>query len=213
MILNKADQRLFLLRTCILTFLFFITFGEDTQAQTSDIILQPDSVKAVAGAQLNPSGLSDTMQHFSFPPVEIEAEYLFKKKSHEKKYHRLYEDIKRVYPLSHIVSSEIKLVNNELDSTYKTKSQKKEYLKWYEKHTYNTYIDTLKALNSRQIKLFIKLIDRETGSTPFELIKKYRGGWDAFLWQVSANALMLNLKNDYDPQEDEMIEDIIGKFY
>jgi hypothetical protein len=111
------------------------------------------------------------------------------------------------------VSSEIKLVNAELDSIYKTKAQKKAYLKWYEKHTFNTYVDTLKSLNIRQIKLFIKLIDRETGNSPFELIKKYRGGLDAMLWQLTANALLVNLKSDYDPLEDKMIEDIIVRFY
>lgn len=212
MILYKTDRHRFSLRFFILIFLIFITLCEGIQAQTP-LVQQPDPGKAAADTQPDVGQLPDTMLHYSFAPVEIEAEYLFRKKSHEKKYHRLYEDIKRVYPLSHIVSSEIKMVNNELDSTYKTKSQQKEYLKWYEKHTYNTYIDTLKALDTRQIKLFIKLIDRETGSTPYELIKKYRGGWDAFLWQLSANALMINLKNDYDPLEDEMIEDIFQKFY
>lgn len=213
MISPKINHSLFSVGILILTILFSIYAWEIVQGQTSRLILQPDPEKAAIDTQLHVSGSSDTMRHFSFPPVEIEAPYIYKKTKDQKKYHRLYEDIKRVYPLSFIVSHEIKLVNNELDSTYKTKSQKKEYLKWYEKHTYNTYIDTLKALNTRQIKLFIKLIDRETGSTPYDLIKKYRGGWDAFMWQLSANVLMLNLKNDYDPEEDDMIEDIIGKFY
>jgi len=213
MIFYKTDQPFFTPERMILIFLFFITMGESIHAQTSNGIIHPDSAKVSLYKQMSDSTLSDTIQHYSFAPVEIEAEYLYKKKSHEKKYHRLYEDIKRVYPLSLIVSGEIKMVNDELDYTYKTKSQRKDYLKWYEKHTYNTYIDTLKSLNNRQINLFIKLIDRQTGSTPYELIKKYRGGWDAFLWQLSANALMLNLKNDYDPLEDEMIEDIMKKFY
>lgn len=42
---------------------------------------------------------------------------------------------------------------------------------------------------------------------------KYRGGWNAFLWQLSANTLLVNLKTEYDPVEDAMIEDIIRKFY
>ena len=213
MISPKIYHFLFTVSILILTIFFSISSIDLTYGQTSRLILQSDQEKAAIDTQMKVSGSSDTMHHFSFPPVEIEAEYIYKKTRDQKKYHQLYEDIKRVYPLSFIVSREIKLVNNELDSTYKTKSQKKEYLKWYEKHTYNTYIDTLKALNTRQIKLFIKLIDRETGSTPYDLIKKYRGGWDAFLWQLSANVLMINLKNDYDPEEDDMIEDIIGKFY
>jgi hypothetical protein len=181
-------------------------------AQTSRIILQSEREKVQKEALNNEEG-SDSMLHFNFPPIEIRAEYIYKNKQQERKYSQLYEDVKRAYPLSQIVSSEVKLVNAELDSIYQTKNQRKAYLKWYQKHTYNTYIDTLKSLNVRQIKLFVKLIKRETGSSPFDLIKKYRGGMDAFLWQLSANALLVNLKSDYDPVEDAMIEDIIMKFF
>ena len=191
-----------------------ITVTNRTYAQTSRLILQSEREKVLKDSQLKVSGLPpDTMLHFSFPPIEIEGEYLFKNRHQERKYHQLYEDIKRTYPLSQIVSSEVKLVNAELDSIYQTKTKEKEYMKWYEKHIYRTYIDTLKSLNIRQTKLFIKLINRETGSSPYHLIKKYRGGLDAFMWQLAANALFVNLKSEYDPVEDAMIEDIIRKFY
>lgn len=179
------------------------------RGQASRLILQAEREKAAETSQAE----ADTMLHYSFPPIEIEGEYQFDNRREEKKYHQLYEDIKRTYPLSQIVSSEVKLVNAELDSIYTTKAQGKAYLKWYEKHIYHTYVDTLKSLNVRQIKLFIKLINRETGSSPYELIKKYRGKADAMLWQLTANALMVNLKKEYDPAEDAMIEDIIKRFY
>lgn len=196
--------------------LFILIFSSLTgviKAQTSRLILQSEREKAARDTEMKAAFQSDTMLHFNFPPVEIVGEYLLKDKHQERKYHQLYEDIKRAYPLSKIVSSEVNLVNAELDSIYNTRAKEKKYLKWYEKHIFHTYIDTLKSLNIRQIKLFIKLINRETGSTPFELIKKYRGGLDAFLWQISANALMVNLKSEYDPVEDAMIEDILKKFY
>ena len=155
----------------------------------------------------------DTLLHFSFQPIVIEAEYPFKGKRQEKKYRQLYLDIQRTWPLARIVSNEVKMVNLQLDPVYLTKSEKKAYLKWYEKHTFNTYIDTLRSLNMRQVKLFVKLIYRETGSSPFDLVKKYRGRFDAFVWQLSANVLLVNLKKEYDPEEDLLIEDIITKLY
>ena len=188
-------------------------FYGELKAQSSRLALQAEREKSTMETQMKINGETDSLLHYSFPPVEIEGEYHFKNKGQERKYHQLYIDIKRTYPLSKIVASEVRLVNTELDSIYKTKAQRKEYLKWYEKHIYHTYIDTLISLNSRQTKLFIKLIKRETGSTPYELIKKYRGGIDAFFWQISANAMLLNLKSEYDPSEDVMIEDIINKFY
>ncbi|MCK9410676.1 MAG: DUF4294 domain-containing protein [Prolixibacteraceae bacterium] len=170
--------------------------------------IRKDSLQKVV-----PSTIADTMLHFSFPPVEIRGAYNFKNKHQEKKYRQLFEDIKRTYPLSQIVLHEVRSVDGAIDSTYWTKAQVKAYLKWYEKQIFNTYIDTLKSLNIRQIQLFIKLIDRETGNSPYKLIKKYRGGLDAFLWQLAANAMMLNLKREYDPAEEAIIEDIVTKFY
>ncbi len=211
--LNEHTRHIFSRGMMVSLVLIFLLAGSDLSAQTSRLILQAEREKAIQDSNLRAAVSADTMLHFTFPPIEIVGEYVLKDKLKERKYHQLYDDIKRTYPLSKIVSSEMKLVNAELDSIYRTKSQGKAYLKWYEKHIYRTYIDTLKSLNIRQVKLFVKLINRETGSSPYELIKKYRGGLDAFLWQLSANALMVNLKSEYDPTEDAMIEDIITKFY
>lgn len=202
-------------RIVILNILFLSSFCYQLTAQTSRLILQAqrDQILKDSLRKAEQGTVTDTILHFSFPPIEIRGEYVYKNRQQEKKYHQLYEDIKRTYPLSQIVSSEVKLVNAELDSIYRTKAKEKAYLKWYEKHVYHTYIDTLKSLNIRQVKLFVKLINRETGSSPYELIKKYRGGLNAFLWQFSANTMMVNLKSEYDPVEDAMIEDIITKFY
>lgn len=200
-------------RILALSIIFLFVLFNMASAQTSRLILQSEREKAVRDSQNNLGVTGDTMLHFNFPPIEIKGEYIYRNRQKERKYYQLYEDIKRTYPLSLIVSSEVKLVNAELDSIYITKAQRKEYMKWYEKHIYHTYVDTLKSLNIRQVKLFIKLINRETGSSPFELIKKYRGGMDAFLWQLTANALLVNLKSEYDPLEDAMIEDILTKFY
>lgn len=218
--LNKKEMRTMLInrkflkgRIFLLLIILFVWQSGPLSAQTSRLILQSERENAAKEAEMKSADPSDTMLHFNFAPIEIVGEYLLKDRQQERKYHQLYEDLKRTYPLSKIVSSEVKLVNAELDSIYNTRAKEKKYLKWYEKHIFNTYIDTLKSLNIRQVKIFIKLINRETGSTPFELIKKYRGGLDAFLWQLSANAIMVNLKSEYDPVEDAMIEDIIRKFY
>jgi hypothetical protein len=199
----------------IMIVIILSAFCYQLNAHTSSQILHPQSKQILKDSLRNvESGtIKDTMLHFSYPPIEIRGEYKYKNRHQEKKYYQLYEDIKRTYPLSQIVSSEVKLVNAEVDSLYRTKAKEKAYLKWYEKHIYNTYIDTLKTLNIRQLRLLIKLIDRETGNSPYKLIKRYRGGLDAFLWQLSANAMMLNLKSEYDPSEEDMIEDIITRFY
>jgi hypothetical protein len=56
----------------------------------------------------------------------------------------------------------------------------------------------------------IKLIDRQTGHTSFDLIKDLKGGLTAFFWQGVARIFGNDLKEEYDPViEDILIEKII----
>ena len=149
--------------------------------------------------------------HVILNEVEILRAYPFKSKKEEKKYNQLQVDLLKVYPLAHIVGSEFNLVKAELDTMPDNQSLRKGYLKRYQKYVYNTYYDSLKTLNVRQGRLLLKLIDRETGKTPFELIKTYRGGFNAVLWQSAAFMFGANLKSEFDPVADSMIEHIIKK--
>lgn len=153
--------------------------------------------------------LPDSLWHIRLKPVEIVKPYFAKNKREEKKYDQLLIDVRKAYPLSIIVGSELKLVNSELDSIYKNKKERKTYVKWYQDYVYKTYIDSVKTLNIRQGKLLLKLIYRETGKSPYELIKEYRGGLNAVFWQSMAFMLGANLRSDYDPVEEAMIENIV----
>jgi hypothetical protein len=54
------------------------------------------------------------------------------------------------------------------------------------------------------------LIDRETGQSSYEIIKEFKGGFSAFIWQTVARVFGNDLKAGYDPEnEDKMIESVI----
>jgi hypothetical protein len=154
----------------------------------------------------------DTILHFNLHEIEIIPPYKFKNKRQEKKYNQLELDVLKTYPLALIVGSELKLVNYELDSVYTNKSERKKYIKWYQDYVYKTYIDSLKKLNLHQGRLLLKLIDRETGKTPYELIKSYRGVFNAVFWQSAAFLFGANLNSSYDVEDDAMIEHIIRRY-
>ena len=154
----------------------------------------------------------DSILHFNLNQVEIFGSYQFKNKREEKKYSRLETDLLKTYPLALIVSSELKIVNELYENAYTNPSQRKSYIKMYQHYVYRTYIDSLKMLNESQGHLLLKLIHRETGKTPYELIKAYRGGWNALFWQTMAFMAGANLNSKYDPEENRMIEDIIKRY-
>jgi hypothetical protein len=62
-------------------------------------------------------------------------------------------------------------------------------------------------------KVLLKLIDRETNHTVFNIIKDFRSGFTAGFYQMLAKLFGNNLKLQYDPTgEDAMLEEIV-KYY
>ena len=126
-----------------------------------------------------------------------------------RRYERLIYNIKKVYPYAIIVREKIDLVNEEL-KTISTEREQKAYMKSVEKDVFAEYEDEIAKLTITQGKILIKLIDRETQNTSYELIKVYRGRISAAFWQGIARIFGTNLKEEYDPYgEDALIELII----
>lgn len=72
------------------------------------------------------------------------------------------------------------------------------------------YTPVLKHMTRTQGKVLLKLIDRETEYTAYEVLKEFRGGFVAGFWQGVSRIFGQNLKSEYDKQnEDRMIEQIV----
>ena len=59
----------------------------------------------------------------------------------------------------------------------------------------------------------LRLVDRETGNTTYEILQDFRGSLQAVFWQAIARVFGSNLKTRYDPSsgEDKIIEQIIAQ--
>ncbi|GET33193.1 hypothetical protein PbJCM13498_20560 [Prolixibacter bellariivorans] len=155
---------------------------------------------------------NDSLLHVNLKSIDIIPPFKFKNHHQEKKYDELVEDVKKTYPLAMIVSKELNRVKKEMDKVYTSPGRRKKYLKWYQHYIKETYMDTLKTLNIRQGRLLLKLIDRETGETAYDLLKEYRGGGQAFLWNSLAFLTGSSLKSEFDPEEDAMLDHIIRRY-
>ena len=59
--------------------------------------------------------------------------------------------------------------------------------------------------------MLMKLMDRETNRTSYDLIKKYRGKASANFWQFVAKLFKNDLKEEYDADDkDKIIERVIN---
>ena len=159
----------------------------------------------------------DTFFIADVPEVNVLA---FKNKEEHKKYSILKRRVLKVYPFA--MSAKEKLMNIEvgLDSIPKRR-HKKRYTKEVAKWVKEEYADRLKNLTMSEGKILVKLIYRETKTTSYEIVKSYRGRFNAFFWQTMAKFWDNNLKTEYDPvnnRQDMLIEHILvqakleGKF-
>ena len=141
--------------------------------------------------------------------MTVYAHPQFAKKSDFRKYERLVENLKKVYPYALIVRSRLQKVNEDI-SKINDEKERKEYLKKVEKDVFANYEGDIRDMTITQGRLLIKLIDRETQNTSYVLIKDYRGKFAAAFWQGIARIFGTNLKEEYDPYgEDSLIEMII----
>jgi hypothetical protein len=151
----------------------------------------------------------DTLLQIDLKQINILPPLVFTSKNQVKRYTRLVVYVTKVYPYSQIVSEQLEEIHSHLDD-YKTEKQKKEYIKIKEKELKEQFEGELRKLTFTQGKILIKLINRETGQTTFDIVKELKGSLNAFFWQSIARLFGSNLKLEYDAKgDDRMIEDIV----
>ena len=124
------------------------------------------------------------------------------------KYERLVYNVKKAYPYSIIVRDKLKDVNAALEKLPDDKERKK-YIKGIEKQVFKDYENDMKEMTVTQGMILIRLIDRETQNTSYDLIKEYRGKITAAFWQGIARLFGTNLKEEYDPVGDDFLIEMI----
>ena len=83
------------------------------------------------------------------------------------------------------------------------------YRKDVEKEMREKFEKELKDLTIGQGEILFKLINRETGNNSYNIIKELKGGVTAWFYQLVGKHFGYDLKDQYDPQKEKMIETII----
>jgi len=153
----------------------------------------------------------DTLLYNHIEEITIYGTMSRKKKRYLRRYGRLESKVRKVYPLAKTAGVKLREYNDYY-LELKTEREQKRFFKRIEKELLDEYEGTIKKMTLSEGRILIRLIDRETGDTSYEIIKEFRGGFSAFFWQSIARIFGNNLKDNYDPQErDRVIELIIHK--
>ena len=184
----------------LILFLSFITVRLDAQQQTTTIKGYLVPVCVYEG---------DTIPSMRMPTLYIYKPLKFKNKKKQQEYNRLVRNVKKTLPIAKEVNRAI-IETYEFLQTLPDEKARQKHLSLVEKSVKEQYTPRMKKLTLAQGKLLIKLINRETSSSSYELVKAFLGPFKAGFYQAFAAIFGASLKKEYHPEdEDAMIERII----
>lgn len=152
----------------------------------------------------------------SYPYSELEPVYLTNG-SYEKmvkqlaEYNRLRNAVYVTYPYARVAGVTINDINARMIGL-EEKGDRKKIIKSREKELRQQFTEPLTNLSVYQGKVLMKLINRQTGNNCYEIIKEYKGGLQARIYQTVAFFFGSSLKQPYDWQHDAVdnqIENIV----
>ena len=197
-IYTYLKHRLFSLLFCFSLFTHSIT----AQTTTSDFTTPPkEGIRCLAEIVGG-----DTLPLVNLNTVYVYTDFMFKTTKQFELWTKTKYNVKKVYPYAILAAAKLKEYDRMLEKI-SDEDYKKAYLKICEKDLRNEFEDELKQLSISQGKVLMKLIDRETGKTTYDIVKQLRGSFQAAVWQTLARVFGHNMKSEYDANlEDLMIE-------
>jgi Domain of unknown function (DUF4294) len=152
---------------------------------------------------------SDTMTYREMEMVFVFGKMTEEQKEKYRKWTRLRNAVYVTYPFAKKAGYIFNDINFKLQNIH-DKKKRKAYIKSRESELKKEFADPLTKLSVYQGKVLMKLINRETRNTCFEIIKEYKGGVTANFWQTIAWVFGSSLKQQYNPAgEDEEMEGIV----
>lgn len=187
-------------------FLFcFILLGSFlSKAQESYFKANKNDTLKVAAINVN----GQIMPWVVINEVLVYATRTFKTPEDFAKYRRLKYNVLKVLPYARFAGQRYRQLERDLAVTPEKRKQKA-LVKSCEKEIKDLFNRDVKNMTVSQGEVLIKLIDRETGNSSFDLVKDMKGGVSAFLMQSVAKVFGHDLKEKYDAEQERDIESII----
>ena len=153
----------------------------------------------------------DTLLIVYLPEVDIDLMQRYLQIIDTRQGRRLANNVRKVYPYAKLAGAKMQEYDSVLASV-SDKNERNRLMKQAEKEITDQYTEELKDLTITQGLILIRLIDRETGNTSYQVVQELRGKVRAFFYQGFARLWGYNLKTEYDPHnnpEDDEIETIM----
>lgn len=187
------------LRNILLLLVVVLLAVTDVTAQS-----RRQRVRGATSVRWERSITGDSTLHVTVMTVPI-----YKRNRDIRKYQRMVNAVKKVYPLALEAAKRMENLDERLAEFERRKDQRG-YTKAIEDALKEEITPMLWKMTRFEGMILLKLIDRETNHTVFNIIKDFRSGFTAGFYQALARLFGNNLKLHYDPKgEDAMLEQIV----
>ena len=141
----------------------------------------------------------DTTYYDKLRPVWITTRRKGTSDKRWKDYYKLVYRFARVYPYAEAAGPIVQKADSVIKANNMNSVKKDRYIKDVQKQLFKSYEGIFRKMTIYDGALMMKLIDRETGMSSYEIIKEYKNGVAAGFWQGIAKFFENDLKSTYDP--------------
>jgi len=154
------------------------------------------------GYSMRVSEEGDTMLVIFLRELNVYPPMKFKNKKEEEFYWRTVRDVKLTLPYAKLIAETL-VETYEYIETFETQKEREDYLKSMESALFEQYKPILKKFSRRQAKTLIKLIQRETHQSSYDIVKAFLGSFRATFWQGFGKLFGVSLKSNFNPAKDK----------
>ncbi|MBD5301982.1 MAG: DUF4294 domain-containing protein [Bacteroides sp.] len=167
-------------------------------------------IKAYEGFTRFVDEYGDNVRMYYIKNITVYPPLKFKNKKEEEFYWRTVRDVKKTLPYAKLAFSTL-CETYEYIQTIPDKKTREAHLKRLEKDIFEQYKPVVKKMTKSQGKVMLKLINRETDQTSYNIVKAFLGSFRAGFWQTFGRFFGMNMKSGFHPEknkEDAIIERI-----
>jgi hypothetical protein len=192
----------------LLLVIFFFTMSHSCFAQTG--VNDTTRVQAIV-YQGDTISLQCLPPYFAYSKYDAASAYV--RHSRQQKENEAWTELRNAVYVTYPYARRCGFIINDINyhlAKINGEEAKNAYLKTREKELRTEFTNPLENMSIFQGKILMKLINRETGNNCYTIIKGYKGGLTARLYQTVAFFFDSNLKQPYDRDGDDSdIEKIV----
>lgn len=167
-------------------------------------------VQAYKGHKYIVDEYGDTCRYTFIRDIYVYPPLKFKNKKQEEYYWRTVRDVRKTLPYAKLAFATL-CETYEYIQTIPNAKEREKHLKNLEKDIFEQYKPVVKSMTKNQGKVLLKLINRETDQSSYNIVKAFLGSFRAGFWQTFGRFFGMNMKAGFHPEknkDDAMIDRI-----